>query len=655
MKESITKFDLEAAFKALDEIEAPKAEKIQSNRAPLTEIFSRKSKFDALMEEYYDINSNEGLENAKEAREAEIAQAKLARIEKIVDLDAESADDLLTSYVGKFIIQCPQCMTLFYKDEADIEASEDNPSTVNVNEVCQHCGNESGYALIGKVGTAEPEEAEEATTEEDEELDLEIEEDEAEEDATEEDAAEEETEEAGEEDLEDLDFDAELADLELEDEEEKKEESFNVHEGQLLTEEVDFDVTADEFEQLMNSSEFKKPISDSAVRTMLAMEESDKAEEEAEAEVLAEELPAKEMVFGKEPETVEAETEEVVSDEAEEDVADETEEDVEVEESLKEGIFDKIREKGASLKNTLDKALDKVVGQLSTRKDIADWVLANALTAKGYTEISNADPNKLDPENLFPETPKANPECQFTHYITIGYEDRAKNFDQKFSKAPRWDSKMLVPIADKNKAFKSYAGAESFAINESTAGGPVSIFFANKKDKDKIAFICMFFEGKVVAESDQLTKYFETVKQKIRDIKPAAQRAQTAAEDEITDDDEFFDESLDAVFSDIEELKENVLENMISDSLIEAYGNVAGFRIKECICQDNKFMIEGDIHFTSGKTRKTTYVFTEAISAGSKITLRGLNEKLGLDNQFTIIGYNENKTFITESFNTVRK
>ena len=113
MKESITKFDLEAAFKALDDIEAPKAEKVKANRPALTEIFSRKSKFDALMEEYYDIGNMSELDDAKEAREAEVAQAKLARIEKIVDLDAESPEDLLPSYVGKFIVQCPQCMTLF--------------------------------------------------------------------------------------------------------------------------------------------------------------------------------------------------------------------------------------------------------------------------------------------------------------------------------------------------------------------------------------------------------------------------------------------------------------------------------------------------------------------------------------------------------------
>ena len=136
MKESVTKFDFESAFKALDEIDIPVAEKgIKANRPALTEIFSRKNKFDVLFEEYYDLGSQEELGEAQEAREAEIAKAKLARIEKIVDLDAESPEDLLTSYVGKYIIQCPQCMTLFYKNKEDVVESEEDQTTVNVNEL----------------------------------------------------------------------------------------------------------------------------------------------------------------------------------------------------------------------------------------------------------------------------------------------------------------------------------------------------------------------------------------------------------------------------------------------------------------------------------------------------------------------------------------
>ena len=160
-KEQLTMFDLEAAFKALDEIDIPKAEKgIRANKEDLKESFKdyRRSRTDLLMEDYYDISDTADLEEAKAEREAEVAKAKLARIEKIVDLEAESEEDLLPSYIGKMIIQCPQCMTLFYKDEADIVKSETDEETVNVAEACQHCGNDAGYTVIGKVEGVQEEE-----------------------------------------------------------------------------------------------------------------------------------------------------------------------------------------------------------------------------------------------------------------------------------------------------------------------------------------------------------------------------------------------------------------------------------------------------------------------------------------------------------------
>ena len=158
-KESVKKFDLEAAFKALDEIEIPQTKGIKANRVDLKERFGHKSATEILVEDYYDVSSAEDLKDAQEERDGEIAKAKLARIEKIVDLNAESPEDLLPSYVGKVIMQCPQCMTLFYKNPEDIEPSEENPDIVNLNEPCQHCGNTSGYTLIGKVGAVTEDEA----------------------------------------------------------------------------------------------------------------------------------------------------------------------------------------------------------------------------------------------------------------------------------------------------------------------------------------------------------------------------------------------------------------------------------------------------------------------------------------------------------------
>ena len=266
-KESVKKFDLEAAFKALDEIEIPQTKGIKANRVDLKERFGHKPATETLVEDYYDVSSTEDLKDAKEERDGEVAKAKLARIEKIVDLNAESPEDLLPSYVGKVIMQCPQCMTLFYKNPEDIEPSEENPDIVNLNEPCQHCGNTSGYTLIGKVGAVSEDEADkydETSAEENEnELNLDFgngtEEVDAEgtgegaKEMSDEETKEESTDEASSD--EDLDLDLNLDEVpEEEPEEEKKEESLNLsketsedeseHKSENLTlnEEVDKDL-----------------------------------------------------------------------------------------------------------------------------------------------------------------------------------------------------------------------------------------------------------------------------------------------------------------------------------------------------------------------------------------------------------------------------
>ena len=232
-KESVKKFDLEAAFKALDEIEIPQTKGIKANRVDLKERFGHKPATETLVEDYYDVSSTEDLEDAKEERDGEIAKAKLARIEKIVDLNAETPEDLLPSYVGKVIMQCPQCMTLFYKNQEDIEPSDENPDVVNLNEPCQHCGNTSGYTLIGKVGAVSEDEADkyDETSAEENELDLDFGDgtEEADAEGTGE-GAEEMSDDTDEESSdEDLDLELNLDEVpEEEPEEEKKEESLNL-------------------------------------------------------------------------------------------------------------------------------------------------------------------------------------------------------------------------------------------------------------------------------------------------------------------------------------------------------------------------------------------------------------------------------------------
>lgn len=846
MRESVTKFDLEAAFKALDELDVPAAGKVKANKPALNEIFSRKSKFDALMEEYYDISNSNDLAEAKDERDAEIAKAKLARIEKIVDLDAKTPEDLLTSYVGKFIIQCPQCMTLFYKNPEDIEESEEDSTVVNVSEVCQHCGNESGYTLIGKVGEATEDEMENFDTSE-----L------APEEATEEseadvltvdvDGTDEETE-----DIEnELNMDDEELDLNIEDDEEdkeedKKEESFsNSNEKTLveqLTEDSEVSTSAEDFEKLISSPEFKKPISDTAVRAMMdefdenskkpddnleegifdskadkqkkykelinqvfekdylvaanevVVSASDLIEEIAdsfnddgsksktEALGIIKMIKAAKQTINKTPnslvmsirnlgqkyksnsnnldtlknflhkvgklqtttkdgykameflfekinkdldlrlnktiEFIKREYHIVEELECESELTEAANNEVNTvdEETLTEAglstlaktIGKKAKQAGQNLKNTVSDAIDKFADSAQTREEKADWILANA--RKNYKNVKLDNKGELVPDES---------NQKFKVFLVVGFEETYSN-GKKITMPPSYNNKDLITGMEDPKAFKEYKAADDSAKGWSMqqGKGPAFIYLAKDAEDEEALFLCQYFEGKLA--NDQLEKYLEVIKKDIKganieagseDKNIAQKSSENTAKVEtkatqasaikngmkvqlgdksaevsnvadakggkaltltyadgstqvikvgnsatmmvIAEALEKDASDLATVMENLEELQESALESLISNSLIESYKNVAGFRLKDCNYLDEKFTVNGIIHFTSGKTRKTTYTFTEALENGDLVTLQGINEKLGHDKKFILVGRNQDKTFITESFKRI--
>lgn len=545
MKESITKFDLESAFKALDEIDIPKAGKVKANKPALTEIFSRKTKFDALMEEYYDISSTEGLNDAQEAREAEVAKAKLARIEKIVDLDADSPEDLLTSYVGKYIMQCPQCMTLFYKNQEDIVEAEDDPNTVNVNEVCQHCGNESGYTLVGKVGEATPEDNFDADALDMPAEDIPVEETPAE--GAEEIPMEEPMEDAdlGDLDAINLDLDAEEEGTEPTEDEEKKEESFAVHTGEALVEDLAEDADLDA--KLKAHNEYIEYL-----RAVIEQEET-KLEKENN-------------------------------------------------EQIKAAIQKNIDTFKADLESALPEAVKNM--EVSSEEPVEEIPAIDEPVEVEDNEKSEEEPVvEALTEALHEDTDSDVSESEFKELI-----------DSPEFKKPISDSEVRAILAT------------------DTEEAPVKESF----DNDTIECHCS-----VCGHSEWIPKEdFDGMCPNCKDHHGGWYKVE---------DDE---EDIDNIISDMEEIEESLLENLISHSLIKAYKNVIGFKLNECIYENNTLSVNGDIQFASGKTRNTTYSFTNGTNDDAgKILLKGLNEKLGLDKKFTITGHISNRTFISESFN----
>lgn len=943
MKEAITKFDLEAAFKALDEIEIPVAKKVRANRPALTEIFSRKTKLEALMEEYYDISDNSELTDAKEAREAEVAKAKLARIEKIVDLEADSPEDLLTSYVGKYIMQCPQCMTLFYKNPEDIIEAEDDPNTVNVNEVCQHCGNESGYTLVGKVGEATPEEADNFTS------DLEMPEDLTDETFEEEGEVEEST---NEDDDIEIDLDAlNLEDEELpadeEDEEDKKEESFTTHDGALLVEELTDNSELDA--RLEAHSEYIEYLRDAIAQEEAKLEKAnneqvkvalqrnidafkadleaalpDAVKNEMPSEMPADEESMEEVEDAKEPEAMEesikytkgkalkeatksilaegtgADSKAAAAAIAKELAKDDSNTKAKTASKIIEAIpddfadqlFDTVKEKASDIKiesehkKTLadatkgevkeeDLADCDTLGKVLSFVDTFDWAEKNPKLLKGFvtavlaiiaiieptpivdiitiivgllpaewvakilailnitsnpaslvghaanklykakkssvakdtkesmetsentlTEDADLDISEAEFEELIKspefkkpisdtearaildaeqddkeveesvedrpeeedaqenlaegvfdifnsragkaewilknamldyeqaiinkkgdvETQKENQ--KFAAFVVICYKDTYKN-SRKIESAPDPKNIANLEIGTKYPDVKTkYADAEKIAKGWSmkSDGGPAFIFLAKDANDPKAEFLCQYFNGNLDKDTDRLdtiianikkdlkgsklrvkggTDQSETRKLKVNTVKKGMQiKVDNDTIGEITKIDKgksrlaqnqyvltikyadgkseketlngdaelvilrdsLTTEGLNKFIAQLENLQESTLEPLISHSLSEAYGNVTSFKLTGCAYLDNKFTVDGTIYFASGNTRKTTYTFSEAFTKEGKVSMCGLNEKLGLDKQFILTGsIDSNKTFITESFTYKKK
>lgn len=695
MKESITKFDLEAAFKALDDLDIPVAERgIRSNKPALNEIFSRKTKFDALFEEYYDIGSTEDLGEAQDAREAEIAKAKLARIEKIVDLDASSPDELLSSYVGKYIIQCPQCMTLFYKNQEDVETSEDDESVVNVNEICQHCGNESGYTLIGKVGAAE-EPAEDVAAEADAEATEEPTEEPTEEVGGDEAATEEGgTEEGG---TEEFDLDAELAALEGEEETETTEESFaNKSEGNYLLEQLeeeaepediadesDMDISDAEFKELLDSAEFSKPVSSKAAQAMLdnmdealvPSEDLEEALDEEDQEALEEAGFFKNL--GK----------------------------------LGKAAFQGAKKAGNKANTAFGELADKALDKSMTREEKADWVMKNTLMPSvKEVEIDN-EGNAIPDER----------DRKFDTYLIIGYKGYYSD-GKTIGMSPTKTNKDLVIGMSEPQFRETYTEAEELAKGWSMdqKGGPAFIMLTKGKDLGNAAYLCQYFKGELDTKQDQLENYFQAAKKdlegkahiskgggvkgdqqgpkteeravsalKVGDVivlgKEGAkileiteskfQAGSFAIKVQLADGDtdsitfagtqkvtavisteasESFAKAVDmpSLMEQLDELNEQALEALISKSLVEAYKNVAGFRLSDCQYLNESLVVNGNVFFESGNVRPLTYTFNSAAVKKDKVALRGLCEKLGKDKFFYVVGKTTGKEFIAESFKT---
>ena len=698
-KESVKKFDLEAAFKALDEIEIPQAKGIKANRVDLKERFRHKSATEILVEDYYDVSSAEDLKDAKEERDGEVAKAKLARIEKIVDLNAESPEELLPSYVGKVIMQCPQCMTLFYKNPEDIEPSEENPEIVNLNEPCQHCGNTSGYTLIGKVGAVTEDEAdkyEEAPTKENEnELNLDFGKGTEEVDAEgtgegAEEMSDEETketkEESSDETSSDKDLDLNLDEIpEEEPEEKKKEESlkeskatkqrltvvepgyqYKDKDGNLYTlygdelEEDDTGITYDwEFVDDENGDVY--------IKEEMAEEKSEKSalKESVESEIdsiiaswdvnesLIKEdksLPLRSIKV-KDKENSRKGISWLVVYGEKDSLHKEFKNEEEAKKFAKEnnGKLMPIRttEVKESLNLTEEGDLDRLLDSDEFKTPVSEEEInaARREVAKESLKEEKEDESMaptiynlfLDDKLVYESEsiPLNKALSEITAYI------KKLTPEQKRSFSLSWEFDESEHSGYRNVHIYDKEGNIVGSKNEwvETVGDVVVGVFSEAECKEYgYAFPEDRFVINVDYAGDAIRKALDA------DVTANLNESDDEESEEIEIEDPEFSED------DIDELDECSLNKHIDEYLKEVYSNVKSYETTDCELKEGKLIVEGKISFNSGKEKLTMFEFLPAYCKG-KLFFEGYNKDFSEDKAFTLnCSINKSKTLITESF-----
>lgn len=106
-------------------------------------------------------------EKVKEGKDF-LKDADEDHVEQVVDVDAETIEELKDSYLGNVILRCPACKTLIYKKpellEKDDSQAEGEDAVYNVGETCPHCGSKDGFELVGQVASLDVKGQEDAPT-----------------------------------------------------------------------------------------------------------------------------------------------------------------------------------------------------------------------------------------------------------------------------------------------------------------------------------------------------------------------------------------------------------------------------------------------------------------------------------------------------------
>ena len=86
----------------------------------------------------------------------------------VYDLEAEAAEDLKDSYVGKVVLECSVCHSDIFVDKAEISVGTDSEGLACYDIECPYCMSNEGFTIIGEIAPFNEEKAEELKNPEEE-------------------------------------------------------------------------------------------------------------------------------------------------------------------------------------------------------------------------------------------------------------------------------------------------------------------------------------------------------------------------------------------------------------------------------------------------------------------------------------------------------
>lgn len=561
--------------------------------------------------------------------------------EEIIDVEAETCDDLQDNYIGKVIIECDCCHTRLYKDQEDLilGSSEDGVELFNVDEECPVCHTTSGYRVIGKIEQY----SDDAHKEDEEEHDEEPKEVE-----------------------------------EPEEVEEHEDDEFEEEVHEALKEALD----SDRCVAVLNKNEFDETGDAEAIAAKI---ESDYIPGNGELETLNIECEAQgdniiftgskididELYNRMFPEGITPDYVECSLDESADTVEFNSKEDA-------KKYYDEHRNELQDYKSFEDwfesgvEKLDEALNSVEVKTDEGnvivektdDKLVVDLSSDQNTDEDSIEDPDLVNLDNAGDEmiAPLSNEEeDDILNTAELNAEEDEESEEdvddfEDFEEEPEDEDTDLPDLDEVEETEEEDEEEFEESLHESLSDMLKSKLDAmDSDDHDEEEDEDQLHE----ALSDRLKARLASMSSKGSDEKfeeddePLGEELSDDIDDE-SDEDHFedsYDDDDELEIDDLEDFNESTFNKICESYLRRVYENVDGFKCTRVKSSNNKLMVEGVINFVSGNTKQTTFEFSKpTVTKRGKVVLEGLNKTFtNTQNAYILKGYVKDKEFISES------